>query len=439
MRPSIKTSQLARANLATSIAAVISLTLLASATRTVAAPTIGVLASGHAAGDQDLSPFYRWPGRLPRQPGVMLREEAFPAQPEIVEAGTALRILYTSTDVRWKSGLIPVSGTLHLPKGHPPRGGWPLLAWEHGTLGVADSCAPSWAGHRPRDAAYINQWLKHGFAVVSTDYQGLGGPGPHPYTIWEAEGRSVLDGIRAATSAHKTEIANVVIVSGQSQGSGAALGATRLAPTYAPDVGLRASIATGIVSTFPDGPYHPPESIKSPGPGPAYYTILAMVGGGLRDGAPAPDSLVTEKGHLLLEAARHTCNTAIHRLEAQEKVTAANAFKAPEAVPPLMRHSTDMKPTKLPVPTFMGTGLADAALPPQRQYAAVVALCAAGSHVVWKTYPGVTHNGSVHAALGDELTFVEAALQGKPQPSNCGALQEPGPPGQGEPGHPFND
>src|SRR6185437_3883677 len=207
-----------------SIAPMVSLTLLVSAIQAVAGPAAGVLPSGPAAGDQELSPFYRWPGQLPTEHGSLLREEPFPAQPEIADAGSALRILYTSTDVRWKSGIIPVSGTLHLPKGRPPQGGWPLLAWEHGTLGVADRCAPSWAGHRPRDAAYINEWLKHGFAVVSSDYQGLGGPGPHPYTIWEAEGRSVLDGIRAVTSAHRGEIANVVIVSGQSQGSGAALG-----------------------------------------------------------------------------------------------------------------------------------------------------------------------------------------------------------------------
>lgn len=136
------------------------------------------LTTGPKAGDQDLSPFYRWTEALPGRPGVMLREEAMPAQPEITSA--AKRILYTSADARWRSGIIPVSGTLYLPTGEPPRGGWPLVAWAHGTLGVADSCAPSWTGHKPRDATYINSWLKNGFAVVASDYQGLGGPGPIP-------------------------------------------------------------------------------------------------------------------------------------------------------------------------------------------------------------------------------------------------------------------
>ena len=132
------------------------------------------------------------------------------------------------------------------------------MAWAHGTLGVADRCAPSWAGHKPRDAAYINKWLENGFAVVATDYQGLGGPGPHAYLNWESEGRSVLDAVRAALASQPGKIANRVVVTGQSQGSGAALGATRIAPSYAPDVGLKATVATGVISTFPDAIHKAP-------------------------------------------------------------------------------------------------------------------------------------------------------------------------------------
>lgn len=29
------------------------------------------------------------------------------------------------------------------PKGTPPSAGWPIVAWAHGTTGVADICAPS--------------------------------------------------------------------------------------------------------------------------------------------------------------------------------------------------------------------------------------------------------------------------------------------------------
>ncbi|HEY8572485.1 alpha/beta hydrolase [Phenylobacterium sp.] len=388
---------------------------------------------GPSAGDQDLSPFYRWTGKLPSRPGLMLREEPLPANPQIANAGQALRILYTSTDARWNSGVLPVSGTLHLPGGARPRGGWPLVAWAHGTLGVADKCAPSWAGHRPRDAAYINEWLKQGFAVVSTDYQGLGGPGPHPYTVWQAEGRSVLDGIRAATSAHRREIANVVVITGQSQGSGAAIGATRLQPTYAPDVGLKASIATGVLSSFSAPDASPP---PAPAQGSAYYTMLSIAGAGLREGAPPRDELLTEKGRMLLNAALGGCDA--RAIEQREGVTAANAFRAPDQIRDYTLRTADMSPVRMRVPVFLGTGLADSLLVPRRQYAAARALCGAGSHIVWKTYPGATHNGGMHAALKDEFAFVDAVLRGEPEPSNCSGIADPGEPARPQPGLPYN-
>ena len=48
------------------------------------------------------------------------------------------------------------------------------------------------------DHALLNRWLKAGYAVVRTDYEGLGTPGDHPYLIGVSEGRSVLDMVRAA-------------------------------------------------------------------------------------------------------------------------------------------------------------------------------------------------------------------------------------------------
>jgi hypothetical protein len=394
---------------------------------------------GPAVGDQALSPFYRWSGEMPSRPGVMLRTEPMPDQAEIPAAATADRILYTSSDARWRSGILPVSGSLYLPRGQAPQGGWPLVAWAHGTLGVADQCAPSWALHRPRDAAYINAWLENGFAVVATDFQGLGGPGPHPYLLWEAEGRSVLDSVRAALAAHGSALANEVIITGQSQGSGSSLGASRIAAAYAPDVRLRATIATGVVSSFPAGPYQPAPA--TPGRGsPAYFQILRMLGGAIPDGGPSPDSLMSEKGKRLLQAAREGCNEEMRRVAQQDGVDATNAFSQDYGkVVALMTQGPDMSLVRMPAPLFLGTGLADRTIPPQRQYAAAAALCAAGNPLVWKTYEGVTHNGIVNAAFRDELAFVRNALAGRQDESNCRQLVEPGAPGTPSPGIPFNE
>ena len=413
----------------------ISALLLLIAAATASAQT-GQLPTGPLYGDQNLSPFYRWTEALPAKPGVLLRAEAAPANPEITLAGKAERILYTSTDVRWRSGIVPVSGTLYLPKGTAPAGGWPLVAWAHGTLGVADRCAPSWAGHKPRDAEYINKWLQAGFAVVATDYQGLGGPGPHAYLNWESEGRSVLDAARAAQSSQASGIANKVIITGQSQGSGAALGATRLQPTYAPELGLKATIATGVISYFPAAAHKaPPLAVPSPA-----YAALLMVGGALPDDSPAPDALMTDKGKALLAAARSVCSSDVGTLAKRELIDSANAYVTiPTDFAAHLLHVTDMTPVKMPVPVMLGTGAADSLVPPRHQYGAVAALCEAGSSILWKEYAGATHNGGLHASFNDALAFANAALAGKPPQTNCASVKEPGEPGKAAPGLAFND
>ena len=126
-------------------------------------------ATGPSAGDGGVTPFYIWKDALPKQPGRMLRQEPLPDGQAQPAASQSLRILYSSTDGVGNQARIAVSGTLYLPKGTLPAGGWPVVAWAHGTTGIADVCAPSWRGNTDRDKAYLDAWLSHGFAVVATD------------------------------------------------------------------------------------------------------------------------------------------------------------------------------------------------------------------------------------------------------------------------------
>ncbi len=391
------------------------------------------------APDAALSPFYAWNGTLPAEPGRLLRTEPQPAQAEFTAAGDMQRILYTSDDARWGAGILPVSGTLYLPKGAPPPGGWPLVAWAHGTLGGANACAPSWALHKPRDATYLNRWLEQGFAVVATDYQGLGGPGPHPYLLWEAEGRSVLDAARAVLAANPGRLANRLVITGQSQGSGAALGAARIAPDYAPQLQVLGTIATGVVTTFPDGPVVLPEPDPNR-PGPVRYTMLRLIGGSIAEDGVAPETFVSDAARPMLALARTECQDQLRDFERANKLDSSNAFTMPaNALAERLLPVTDMDMGRMPAPLFLGTGLADRTLPPQRQYAAAAALCQAGNPVEWKTYAGITHNGIVNASFDDQLAFVRRLQAGQPVAAPCSNLIAPGAPGQAAKGIPFND
>jgi acetyl esterase/lipase len=145
-------------------------------------------------------------------------------------AGNRL-VLYRSSGIAGKP--VAESGTVSIPKGKAPKGGWPVITWAHGTTGIADSCAPSRdsaanPAHTLINYAYplLQRWLKAGYAVVRTDYEGLGTPGEHPYLIGRSEGRSVLDIVRAARKLDK-RLGRRVIIAGHSQGGQAALFAAR--------------------------------------------------------------------------------------------------------------------------------------------------------------------------------------------------------------------
>ncbi|MBV8702405.1 MAG: alpha/beta hydrolase, partial [Acetobacteraceae bacterium] len=122
----------------------------------------------------------------------MLRQEPLDSELGLVNAGQQLRILYSSTNGIDGTTPVAVSGAVFLPEGRPPAGGWPIIAWAHGTTGVADVCAPSWRARYFYEAAHLAAWLTAGYAVVATDYQGLGTPGPHPYLAMRPEAYSVL-------------------------------------------------------------------------------------------------------------------------------------------------------------------------------------------------------------------------------------------------------
>jgi Secretory lipase len=398
--------------------------------------------TGPTVGDGGVSAFYSWRDALPAQPGVMLREETLPESQHQAAAAQNFRILYSSTGGHER---ITVSGTLYLPDKAIPKGGWPIVAWAHGTTGIADVCAPSWQGRSPRDKEYLDAWLAQGFAVVATDYQGLGTPGIHPYLLWRSEGYSVLDAVRAALHSHGKQLRNQVVVVGQSQGSGAALGATFLAHEYAPELNVLGTVATGLVVTF-----RPSAQLKL-APKPAQYTdptlmdpayaILRIAG---TDRSLHPDidtsAFVTEKGRTLLHAALTSCIHDLFDLSAREKLTGAQVFTGDLAtIDSDMEANFELPSARMPVPIFVGTGLADGEAGTAQQYNAVAGMCTAGTQVEWRTYPGLTHNGAVNVSLRDSLPFVQRLMSGQTITGTCGHIDPPGPPQPADRSVPFND
>lgn len=141
------------------------------------------------------------------------------------------------------------TGIASIPDADEPA---PILAWNHGTTGVGDDCAPSsWnaVGKIPLPGAAIGQalgWMAHGYATVLTDYVGLGTEGSHPYIVSEAEGASVLDGVRALIELDRElgggRVGTTIFLAGHSQGGHATLSAHQMLPSYAPELDYRGAV-----------------------------------------------------------------------------------------------------------------------------------------------------------------------------------------------------
>ncbi|MFW1744848.1 serine aminopeptidase domain-containing protein [Acinetobacter guillouiae] len=126
------------------------------------------------------------------------------------------------------------------PKTAPPAGGWPIVAWGHGTTGVIDQCAPSRMklitttilGEDRSTHEMIDSLVKEGYVVVAPDYEGLGEPGGlemHPFLHLKSAAYSITDAVVATKSWLGNKVSNKWAVAGVSQGGHAALGAAEYA------------------------------------------------------------------------------------------------------------------------------------------------------------------------------------------------------------------
>ncbi len=386
-----------------------------TADATSAIPTIMPRAE---QGDGGVSDFYNLAGPAPAKPGTLIRTEAQPEGTSLAEAAQAMRILYSSTDGLDGKTPVAVSGSLFVPKGDAPAGGFPLIAWAHGTVGIADVCAPSNNPRSERDTKYLNHWLQQGYAVVASDYQGLGTPGGHPYLATRPASYSVLDSIRAVQGDANLNISKSVVLVGQSQGGGAAFATAGEAVTYAPELDIRGTVATGTpYFTNDTSPAVRDPNAVSPVFG---YSLYIMYLAEQADPNFKIDSYITEKAKPVIESTRTECFGKTAKLIMDEKLSPANAFTkdpSPDTLKfyPLMSYST----LKVKGPVFIGTGGQDKDVPPAGQNRLVTDACAAGSVIEHKTYDKLDHSGTVNGSLADSTPFVKAAFAGEAIAGNC--------------------
>lgn len=329
------------------------------------------------------------------------------------EAAAATRVTYWSTQqVGGVARRVQVTGAVFVPKGKKPRAGWPVLSWTHGTVGIHDSCAPSRTPRSDRDAAYLKHWLAQGYAVVSSDYAGLGTAGVHPYLDGRTAAFGAIDMVRAARSA-TTGLARKWAVIGQSQGGHAALFATTMATEYAPELDFRGGVATGPPSNL--------ELLLSAGNPllpdlrfPDLTTYFAYILSGLRTARPDfdVDSYLSDFGKELVDAGERLCYDAM--IERVDGVPLGKLLRKPLTDPKFyaaLRDVVGVPVTGYDRPFFIGQGALDLAVFAPLTVKLTTELVANGQPVTLRVYPS-DHSGTMAASLPDSTPFLAAAMSG---------------------------
>ena len=340
-------------------------------------------------------------------PGTVLASERLDA-PQI--DGTVWRVRYRSTSVAGRP--IEVTGIVARPSGDPPDGGHPVLAWAHGTSGIADECAPSAAG--AAGVLGLQAMLDAGYVVAASDYEGLGTPGVHPYLVSASEGRSVLDAVRAAREV--AGASDVVLALGVSQGGHAVLAASEIAGEWAPELDLAGTVAVAPAADL--GIIVPATFRPSP-----FFGFAALVAAGWADAYEelSEGDVLGPSGLRVAEAAREgSCVSEVFAASGRADQGELVAVP-PQELPAWSRRIEEntIQPDRVAGPVLLVQGTADVVVPRQLTDQLASSFCAAGVEVRYSTYEGADHGSAVIAAFADIRQWGEDRLAGRPADTTC--------------------
>lgn len=348
------------------------------------------------------------------EPGTLLCDLPF-SSPQI--SGNGTRIFYVSEDEKGRREA--VSAAVIVPDGKPPVGGWPIIAWAHGTVGIAKGCAPS---QRPNlffeeYADAVNAFAQAGYLVVASDYEGLGASGFHKYLQLATESRNVVDAVAAARALVPEAGENWVTV-GHSQGGHAALGVGELSPDR-----MDAKHYLGTVAFAPAANLdQAPEILASYAPSDG-YDLLMFVASAIERIYPdfRPSDLLAPELVEYLPKAQSACDDELIE----------DLMRFPQLEHALAEHwadnsaIADFLATNEPVqlrnaaPILLLQGSNDQLVPAVSSQIVRERACALGSTIGYREYSGESHDSVLVAGMTDALQWIAERFAGRDASADC--------------------
>jgi hypothetical protein len=362
-----------------------------------------------------LTRFYDPPPVRGRFPGTLLRSESFGGY-SLPPGAHAVRILYVSLAL--DGALDAASGVVLIPAGSPPRGGWPIIAWAHGTSGVARMCAPSLMKDIEYGSEGLMPMVAAGFAVVATDYAGLGTPGPHQYDDKIPQAYDVVYSMPAAHAAVPS-LGRRWVAIGHSQGGVAVWGVAEL------EAKLQDPAYRGAISVAGDMSYEGFEAHDARD----FATITSMywplTAFGVKASYPSFDVARMLSPPMLARYADMTTKGCWY----YDYAAAAEIGHQPAVrtgwnkAPELARYNRDSRSADKPIrgPLMVLAGDDDLSVNFANIKAGVARACRHHLPIEFVHRPGLDHDPLMDKTTPLQLDWVRARLEGRPWHGNCGS------------------
>jgi pimeloyl-ACP methyl ester carboxylesterase len=384
-----------------------------------------------AAGETPQGPagdaFYTPSSELPAgERGSVIYTRALDGTMALPSAARNSLVLYRSLDERGKSTV--VSGTVSIPKGEAPKGGWPVITWTHGTTGLNAICAPSRDTAGGPEHPYIETishlldgFVKNGFAVVATDYKGLGVAGFHPFLQGVPTGRNALDMLRAGRIL-EPKIGKRYAVMGHSQGGQVDLFAASEGPSYVPEFELLGDVAFAPGSQIAERLNAVMTSAKTELSLP--YVLYTLQSYATTDPAIDLKRILTAEAIAHLPDLHEQCMTHALTTGYWSTAIAKDQFVANPDLGPFVKFGAKNEPgtLKISAPSLVIQGSRDVTVFPATTNALVRQMCAGGNVVEYKQFAEADHNGSMVLGGAAAEEWIKARFAGKPAGSDCATL-----------------
>jgi hypothetical protein len=350
-----------------------------------------------------LTSFYDTPHPLPPgKAGELIRSEPVDEYNLPFEV-SALRIIYHSRTPNGED--LPVSAVVLVPDGKPPASGWPVIAYAHEFRGAARQCAASLMknlGVGPLLAMYANL----GYAVVATDYSGLGADSGKPVLDMQSNALDVMYSVSAARAA-VPQIGPKWIAVGPFQG---ALAAVAVAESEVRDPNYLGSVATSGVADAQQAYQHFAQGSSN-----RMLLVLASTVNALYPEFRASDML-KDKAIPAYQRVARTCGEETEPEFTNEMLKPGwenNQFVKEFFI----RNTPGQKPARGPL--LVISGEADLAIPAEMSGKTVARMCKQGDRILFLKYPDLDASGVMEGSVADQISWIKARFAGDAAPSNC--------------------